>query len=962
MKKPIKISGARTHNLKGISCKFPARKTSVVTGVSGSGKSSLVFDTLYAEGQRRYVQSLSTYARLFLEQMERPDVDSISDIPPAIALEQKNAIKNARSTVGTITEVHDYLRLLLTHAGEMACLSCKGEVGNNDTGSVTKALLEWPEGTRVMFHARLAFFAMERKAVLATLAEQGYGRIVVDGNAVELSEIPSERVDFEGVDVVIDRLRIEPDRRTRIAEAVEKGFQLGGGTLSVTSLDDNRTEEFVKAFACRACRREYTPPSAHLFSFNSPLGACTACEGFGRLVDIDYDKVIPNKRLSLSDGAVAAWNTPAFSDVQQEFLAAAERKGYSTELPFNQLTDEAKEWVVEGDRESPGIKGFFKWLEQRRYKTHVRILLARYRAYHACDRCEGRRLKPEALAVRIGRRNIADFCALPISELSSAIARLKLPEDAKERTTSVIREIRNRLGYLEEVGLGYLTLDRQARTLSGGEAQRIHLASALGSSLTDTLYALDEPTVGLHPRDSKRLLKVLKHMNKMGNTVVVVEHDPTIIEGADHVIDLGPGGGRNGGELLYEGKPSGLKSVETATGRLLLIRTLHRQKKRATSPSDRAITIRGASENNLNIPQVDIPLGRLVCVTGVSGSGKSTLVDKVLYENWLKEKGRGGQEAGACEGVDGFKYVEDVLMMSQAPIGRSARSNPATYLKIYDDIRKLFAATPEAKRGRISPGAFSFNTVGGRCEHCQGTGTITLEMHFMADIEVACDECGGKRFKQAVLDVQYHGMNITDVLGMTVDEAHEFFADRAAVRMKLQSLRLVGLGYLQLGQSTSTLSGGEAQRLKLSAFLGTEGLTRGNLFIFDEPTTGLHLQDVHTLISVMDGLVEHGHSVLVVEHHTDFISHADHIIDLGPEGGDGGGKIVVQGSPVEVAECQASYTGHELKTLLGMNESEAPGSAKSGDATSKTNTKQTMQTTKKAAAKARRTRSAGTPS
>ena len=896
----------------------------MVTGVSGSGKSSLVFDTLYAEGQRRYVQSLSTYARLFLEQMERPDVDSISDIPPAIALEQKNSIKNARSTVGTITEIHDYLRLLMTHAGTMSCVECGGDVGTFSEVALTDELLNTHPGERVMFHAPLALFDLEATTAIDVLSRQGYNRIVLDGKAVELSQLDESDLDVNCVNVVIDRLRLSEDRRTRIAEAVAKGFDLGDGNLTVGYLDNNDEEEsFTKAFACRKCRREYTAPSTHLFSFNSPLGACPVCEGFGRIVAIDYDKVLPNKSLSLSDGAVAAWSTPAFADVQQDFLAAAVRKGYSIELPYNQLSDEAKTWVREGDRETPGIKGFFKWLEKRRYKTHVRILLARYRAYHACDACRGARLKPEALAVTIGRRNIADFCAMPIDALSASVTRLKLEASVKEKTAPVVREIRNRLAYLESVGLGYLTLDRQARTLSGGEAQRIHLASALGSALTDTLYALDEPTVGLHPRDSKKLLGVLKHLNKMGNTVVVVEHDPTIIEGADHVIDLGPGGGRNGGEVLYEGKPSGLASAKTSTGRLLLIRTLHRQKRRKPPATTRYLTIHGAAENNLAIKKLRIPLGQLVCVTGVSGSGKSTLVEQVLYGNWLRSTSAGGrytQEAGACDSIEGFKHVEDVLMMSQAPLGRSARSNPATYLKIYDDIRKLFAATPEAKRARISPGAFSFNAVGGRCEQCQGTGSVTLEMHFMADIDVPCDECGGKRFKQAVLDVEYHDKNINDVLGLTIDEAYQFFQDRAPIRDKLASLRSVGLGYLQLGQSTSTLSGGEAQRLKLSAFLHDQGRTRGNLFLFDEPTTGLHLQDVHTLIAVLDELVARGHSVLVVEHHTDFISHADHVIDLGPEGGNRGGSVVVEGTPIEVAECQASYTGLELRKLLGMTE------------------------------------------
>ena len=514
---------------------------------------------------------------------------------------------------------------------------------------------------------------------------------------------------------------------------------------------------------------------------------------------------------------------------------------------------------------------------------------------------------------------------MSIADLNKALTRLKLDAGARARTQSVMGELRARLAYLVEVGLGYLTLDRQARTLSGGEAQRIHLAAALGSSLTETLYALDEPTVGLHPRDSARLLKVLRKLTRAGNTVVLVEHDPTLIEGADHVIDLGPGGGTRGGEILFEGKPAELPAQDTSTGRLLLIRALHRQKKRKLKQSARSLTIHGAAENNLDIERVEIPLGRLVCVTGVSGSGKSTLVEQVLYENYLKAQGSGGQDAGRCERIDGFESINDMIMMTQAPIGRSQRSNPATYIKCYDEIRKLFAATAGAKRAAVTAAAFSFNTVGGRCERCQGTGTVTIEMHFMADIDVACDECGGKRFKRKILDVRYRDRTINDILRMTVNQAREFFHDRALLRARLDCLASVGLGYLTLGQSTATLSGGEAQRLKLAAFLGEQSSDRGSLFILDEPTTGLHLQDVHTLIAVLDGLVERGHSVVVVEHHTDFISHADHIIDLGPEGGDGGGSIVVQGSPVDVAECDASHTGRELRELLGIDsENTAP--------------------------------------
>lgn len=923
MKRTIKISGARTHNLKSVSCQFPARKLSVVTGVSGSGKSSLVFDTLYAEGQRRYVQSLSTYARLFLEQMERPDVDSISDIPPAIALEQKNAIKNARSTVGTITEIHDYLRLLMTNAGVAGCPDCGTAVTAQTVESAAVDLESSADEPRAVFHAAVRLHGADPDEALAVLSRQGFSRAMVHGAVLTLDEAKDALKEAEEIEVVIDRLRLSAERGSRIREAIERGFEIGDGRVCVLLEGEKKPRIYDRRPLCSGCGREVTAPTPHLFSFNSPLGACTECEGFGRIVDIDIEKVIPNRKLSLSDGAVAPWSTPAYEEYQRDFLQAAERLGYSTELPYSQLPEEVRKWVFEGDRDNPGIRGFFEWLESRRYKTHVRILLARYRSYRTCNTCKGARLKPEALAVKIGKRNISDFCSMSIADLNKGLTRLKLDPGARARTQSVMSELRARLAYLVEVGLGYLTLDRQARTLSGGEAQRIHLAAALGSSLTETLYALDEPTVGLHPRDSARLLKVLRKLTRAGNTVVLVEHDPTLIEGADHVIDLGPGGGTRGGEILFEGKPAELPAQDTSTGRLLLIRAIHRQKKRKLEQSARSITIHGAAENNLNINRVEIPLGRLVCVTGVSGSGKSTLVEKVLYENYLREQGSGGQDAGRCESIDGFDSINDMIMMTQAAIGRSQRSNPATYIKCYDEIRKLFAATAGAKRAAVTAAAFSFNTVGGRCERCQGTGTVTIEMHFMADIDVACDECGGKRFKRKILDIRYRDRTINDVLEMTVNQAREFFHDRALLRGRLDCLASVGLDYLTLGQSTATLSGGEAQRLKLAAFLGEQSSDRGSLFILDEPTTGLHLQDVHTLIAVLDGLVERGHSVVVVEHHTDFISHADHIIDLGPEGGDGGGSIVVQGSPIEVAECDASYTGRELRELLGI-ESENP--------------------------------------
>jgi excinuclease ABC subunit A len=924
LKNAIKISGARTHNLQDVRCSFPSRKITVVTGVSGSGKSSLVFDTLYAEGQRRYVQSLSTYARLFLQQMERPDVDEITDIPPAIALEQKNSIKNARSTVGTITEVHDYFRLLMTHVGCVSCAECGGEVAAYTAEQVVERLLRELPGSRAVFHASMALHGMPVADVLPVLKAQGHRRVLIEDGIVDLDDVDATKLRADHIDVVIDRLTISTERRSRLMEAVEAAFRMGGGQFLVDDADGGSPRRrFDQRFACRSCGREHARPTPHLFSFNNAMGACPECTGFGRVVDIDMDKVIPNKRLSLRDGAIAPWSTPAFADVQEEMLAAAERRGYSTGLPYSQLPDEAKSWLFEGDRETLGIKGFFRWLEGRRYKTHVRILLARYRTYRTCPRCSGARLRPEALAVKMDGRNIAELAALSIENLVELFSRIHLPESARGRTEVVLGEIRNRLRYLSEVGLGYLTLDRQARTLSGGEAQRIHLAAALGGALTDTLYALDEPTVGLHPRDSRRLLGVLRRLTGLGNTVVLVEHDTTLIRGADHVIDLGPGGGERGGRVMYEGKPSGLESAKSVTGRLLVIRSIHRQERHSRSRTDGKLVIRGARHHNLEIDRLEIPLGRLVCVTGVSGSGKSSLVEDVVYGRYLLERGISAQDVGECDAVEGFEQLADVLMMTQAPIGRSLRSNAVTYLKCYDEIRKSFAATSAAKRAKLTAASFSFNTVGGRCERCQGTGSVTIEMHFMADIEVRCEECDGKRFKRHVLDVTYKERTIHDVLEMTVEQACEFFSDRPALNGKLACLTSVGLGYLRLGQSTSTLSGGEAQRLKLAGFLAEESRGRGSLFLFDEPTTGLHMQDVHTLIGVLDGLIQRGHSVLVVEHNTDFIAHADHVIDLGPEGGIQGGRVIAQGTPLEVAESVESFTGRELRALLGLGASAA---------------------------------------
>ncbi|HZR82779.1 MAG TPA: excinuclease ABC subunit UvrA [Candidatus Binatia bacterium] len=956
LKPPIRIAGARTHNLRDVTCDVPQQALTVVTGVSGSGKSSLVFDTLYAEGQRRFVQSMSTYTRLFLERMERPDVDFVSNIPPAIALAQKNAIRNARSTVGTITEINDYLRLLYTHVGETSCLACGGRVLRDDPETGIAELRLLAEGAPVLVLAPLALRGLPIEDVVAGLLKHGHRRACVAGEVVRLDELEpgalASAVEDDCLLVVIDRLVVGKTARARMREALERAFGLGEGRarLLLHEAGDRpatRTIRLDRRFTCRDCGREALEPSPNLFSFNSPLGACPECEGFGRVTGVDQEKVIPDPRKSLADGAIVPWQTPSNLEMQEWMMRVAARHDVRTHVAYARLTAAEKQFVLEGEPRDasvkrrrrewrfPGVLGFFKWLERKRYKTHVRILLARYRGYTPCAACGGQRLRPDALAVRIAGKTIAEITALPVSELARWTSELRLDDSRQARAARLLADVRSRLAYLIDVGLDYLTLARQARTLSGGEAQRIHLASALGSALTDTLYCLDEPTVGLHARDSQRLLNVLHKLTAAGNTVVLVEHDPVVIEGADHVIDLGPGGGARGGRVLYAGAPAGLPPELSETGARLRARTLDGASLAADGASTGAVyraagargshalrggaargfTIHGARENNLKNVTVTIPYGQLTCVTGVSGSGKSTLVEQVLYCNWRREQGEGA-DAGVVDRITGLGAFDDVVLMTQAPVGRSARSNAVTYLKAYDEIRKLLAATPAARLARIGPRHFSFNTAGGRCETCSGMGTVTIEMHFMADLTVACDACGGARFKPNVLAVRYRGRNVNEILSLTIDEAVDFFGDAPRIRARLAALRAVGLGYLTLGQPTSTLSGGEAQRLKLASFVDAADSGERRLLVFDEPTTGLHLSDVARLIDVLRGLVERGQTVLVVEHNLDFIAAADHVVDLGPEGGERGGEVVAEGSPLELARRGGTPTADALRGLL----------------------------------------------
>ena len=934
MKEAIEIRGARTHNLRDATCEVPPAALTVVTGVSGSGKSSLVFDTLYAEGQRRFVQSMSTYSRMFLERMERPDVDFISNIPPAIALAQKNTIKNARSTVGTITEINDHLRLVFSHAGEATCTHCGGRVARDDPDTGLARLEALGEGTAVIVVAPVEIADLPMESVATGLRKQGYRRLWIDGAIVKLDddaplpELPSVETGDPGrrlLSVVIDRITVGTTRLARCREALDAAFSLGRGRVEMIPQDGRSAVTLDRRFTCDACGRERGELVPHLFSFNSPLGACPECQGFGRVPGLDLDKVIPDPRRTLAEGAVAPWTTPSGADLQRRLLAAAKEHGIRTKVPWSGLSSEERAFVLDGEpsggaplrgrrKRFRGVHGFFRWLDGKRYKTHVRIMIARYRGYTPCTECSGTRLQPDALAVRVGGKNIAEVTALPIDEALVWADGVREDTRASARAETLLREVRGRLRYLLEVGLDYLTLSRQARTLSGGEAQRIHLASALGASLTDTLYCLDEPTVGLHARDSDRLLGVLRRLTDAGNTVVVVEHDPSLIEGADHLIDLGPGGGAGGGQVLYQGTPAGLGAEASATGRFLGGRgdgaSIPRRGGGAAG-----VTIEGARENNLQDVTVEIPRRRLVSVTGVSGSGKSSLVEQVLYNGYLRAQGQ-GVEAGACDTLRGLESFDEVVLMSQAPTGRSSRSNAATYLKAYDEIRKLLAATPDAREEGIPAGHFSFNSSGGRCEECGGMGTVTLEMHFMADLEVECERCSGARFQPHVLAVRYRGRNVNEILRMTIDEAREFFSERPRIRNRFDALSRVGLGYITLGQATATLSGGEAQRLKLASFLDDTGPSN-RLLIFDEPTTGLHLSDVDRLVRVLHDCVDQGHTVLAVEHNVDFIAASDWVVDLGPEGGDRGGRVIAEGTPEDLSARTETPTGAALAALFG---------------------------------------------
>jgi excinuclease ABC subunit A len=929
----IVVRGAKVHNLKGIDCEIPLNRLTVVTGVSGSGKSSLAFDTLYAEGQRRYVESLSAYARQFLERMEKPDVEEISGIAPAVAIRQKNSTRNPRSTVGTATEVYDYLRLLFARVGVTYCPNCGEEVRRDHVDAVTSRVMSMEPGLR--FQVMFPFLAQDShgnssarphapgeltRQRLSSLRQRGFNRLYQNGHIFEFSTPESLlEIDFsQPVHVLVDRLAVASDIRQRLIDSVELCFRECGEALLEFPGNDGveipRRLVFSERFECKQCGLRFQEPEPRLFSFNNPFGACPRCQGFGNTIDLDMDRVVPDKNKTLAEGAIDPWTKPRYREHLSSMKRQARSKGISLETPYFKLTPGQRKWLMDGDREFMGIRRFFDLLEQKKYKLHVRVFLSRYRGYTLCPECQGSRLRREALHIRVGGKNIAEVCRMSIREAREFFHRVQFSPAQSTIAEKVLEEIGSRLRFLDEAGLEYLTLDRLASTLSGGESQRIQLATSLGSNLVGALYVLDEPSIGLHARDTGRLIAILKRLRDLGNTILVVEHDPAMMREADKILDLGPGAGEHGGRLVYSGGwESLLADPHSLTGRYLsgaLEIPIPYTRRKASG----WLTIRGARQHNLKSIDAAIPLGIMTCISGVSGSGKSTLVHDVLYNALLSRKGLPARRA-EYEGIEGDNRVAEVILVDQSPLGRTPRSNPVTYIKAFDQIRTLFASTLAAKKHGFTPGYFSFNVPGGRCETCQGDGTVTVEMQFLADVSLVCEDCRGRRFKSSVLDVQYKGKNIAEVLQMTVREALAFFSSTPRLTSRLRILDEVGLGYLRLGQSATTLSGGEAQRVRLAAHLADRA--RGNtLFIFDEPTTGLHFDDISKLLAAFRKLIDSGATVLIIEHNLDVLKSADWIIDLGPEGGEAGGYIVAAGPPEMIVQNSISHTGKFLAPLL----------------------------------------------
>ncbi|HEU4562274.1 MAG TPA: excinuclease ABC subunit UvrA [Longimicrobium sp.] len=952
MKDKIVIRGARQHNLKNLDLDLPRRSVIVVTGPSGSGKSSLAFDTVYAEGQRRYVESLSTYAKQFLDRMEKPDVDRVEGISPAVAIEQRNPTKTSRSTVGTATEVFDYLRLLWARVGRTFCpgdghAPCGREIRPDTVQSATDAVLRLPEGTRLMVGFPLPRSArLTHALVVENLRALGFLRVLADGRELHLDDVPAQgaNVDLTAAQelvVVVDRLRVDPEESGRVADSLQTAFAEGEGEAVVVPVG-GATLRFTERFRCPDHPHiEFANPSPQLFSFNNPYGSCPECTGFGAVLQFDDSLIICNPQRSLAEGAVDPWRMPRYETRRKQLYNFARTEGVSVDTPWSELPEAFREKVLHGTRGFQGVYSFFDDLDEKRYKQYIRVFIRQYQTAQTCPVCNGAKLRPEALWVRVGGRTIADVSAFPLTRLRPWLAALRdesgttadgeacpdrpLTEQERAIADSILKELDARVGFLDDVGLGYLTLDRQTRTLSGGEAQRITLANSLGSRLVDTLYVLDEPTIGLHPADNDRLLRLLVRLREHGNTVLVVEHDPDAMRLADWLVELGPGSGERGGQLVFSGSLEDLLQAETLTGRYLSGREEIPIPARRRHTAGPKIRLEGAREHNLRGDRVEIPVGAMTAVTGVSGSGKSTLVHDVLYRALERELGGGessakrhlGETVGAYDRLGGTGLIKEVVLVDQSPIGRTPRSNPVTYIKAWDEVRRIYSSLPEARKRGFGPGHFSFNVTGGRCEACKGEGQVQVEMVFMADVFVPCEVCNGARFKPEVLEVRYRNASVKDVLEMTIDGAIRFFLQEDRLGQALWHLQQVGLGYLRLGQPAPTLSGGEAQRIKIAREL-SQGARRGGkkLYILDEPTTGLHLDDIKKLLRVLGDLVDAGHTVLLIEHNLDVIKTADWIVDLGPGAGPDGGRVVAMGTPEDVAQVQESLTGEYLRRIL----------------------------------------------
>ena len=921
----LSIRGARVHNLKNISLDIPHNQLTVVTGVSGSGKSSLVFDTIYAEGQRRYVESLSSYARQFLERMEKPDVDEILGIAPPIAIRQKNMTRNPRSTVATATELYDFLRLLFARVGRTYCPNCGTQVIRDTVDQVADRVQQQADGSRwyALFPVATSADTQQLRDHLFELRRKGFTRLFQEGRTFEFST-PESLLDIDfrkPLYILADRIVITPDIHQRIVDTVEVCYREAGEVILRPASGEGADLRFSEKFSCKTCGKEFTEPQPNLFSFNNPFGACPRCQGFGNTIDYDIHRVVPDPTLSLEDGAVDPWTKPQYDWGLKDFLKA--HKKFRTDVPYSELTAEERATLAAGIRE------FFEEVESKKYKVHVRVFLSRYRGYAQCQECGGSRLRREALYVRAAGKTMADVVVMNTAEAYRFFLDVEFSPEENAIADKILIEIRQRLKFLNDVGLHYLTLDRLSSTLSGGEAQRITLATCLGSRLVGACYVLDEPSIGLHSRDTGRLIRIMEELRDLGNTIVVVEHDPDVMRAADHIIDLGPGAGEYGGHVLFGGSYGELMrdKEKSLTAKYLRgdLQAGTRSKRRRVNPK-RALKVFGARANNLRQVDVTIPLDMMVAVTGVSGSGKSTLVHEVIYKGLAarlhKESALMNEEQNdqlQCKRIEKAELLTDIVLVDQSPIGRTPRSNPVTYIKAFDQIREIFAATPESDRHGYTAGHFSFNIPGGRCETCQGDGTVTVEMQFLADVELVCEDCKGTRYKSGILEVRYKGLNIHEVLQLTVREAASFFSESPRLIAKLKVLVDVGLGYLRLGQSATTLSGGEAQRVKLAAHLA-QASCKGTLFIFDEPTTGLHFDDITKLLDAFQRLIHNGGSILIIEHNLDVIQSADWVIDLGPEGGALGGTIVAEGTPEQIAGVKASYTGQFLeKAFAGID-------------------------------------------